>query len=89
MANTYGHKWFKFGSYSAHCWCTDTRHGFCHHTELVDEKEFLIVSKARQSYLNRTWEKFCYESVIKSAIYKLKLKNEQEVLSRLNEVYGY
>lgn len=89
MPNTYGHKWFKFGDYRARCWCTDTRQGFCHHAELLNEKDYSTQSTARASYLNRTWEKFCYESVIKSAIYKLKLKNEREVLDQLDSIYGY
>ena len=55
------------------CWTTDTRNGFCHHARL--EYGGYVYTK-RVSYLNRTWERFDYETTLKSLIADLP-KREQ------------
>lgn len=68
MAKRYGEKDFKFmlkdgTELTIYCWTTDTRNGFCHTAELWGVR-------SKISYLNRTWERFEYESVIYSCIEK-------------------
>ena len=43
-----------------------TRSGFFHKSKLVYNGE--IISEARASYLNRTWESYPYQSVMKQAV---------------------
>lgn len=52
----------------AYAHTTDTRQGFCHTVETWDDKEEL--AKVKVSYLNRTWERFDYESALLSVIEK-------------------
>jgi hypothetical protein len=48
-----------------------TRNGFKHEATLVDKNKEDI--KVKVSYLNRTWERFKYESVIKKLLEKINL----------------
>lgn len=43
-----------------------TRSGFFHKSKLYNNGTFL--SEARFSYLNRTWESYAYQSVMKQAV---------------------
>lgn len=49
------------------CYTTWTRNGFCH---TVQNRTY-SVSDTKQSYINRTWERFTYETVLERAIDKL------------------
>ena len=53
--------------YEFRCYTTWTRNGFCH---TVQNRTF-NVSDTKVSYLNRTWERFTYESALNRAIDKL------------------
>lgn len=53
--------------YEFRCYTTWTRNGFCH---TVQNRTF-SVSDTKVSYLNRTWERFTYESALNRAIDKL------------------
>ena len=53
--------------YEFRCYTTWTRNGFCH---TVQNRTY-SVSDTKQSYINRTWERFDYETVLKRAIEKL------------------
>lgn len=53
--------------YEFRCYTTWTRNGFCH---TVQNRTY-SVSDTKQSYINRTWERFDYETVLKRAIGKL------------------
>ena len=43
------------------------RNGFYHKTELYIDSEFILECKC--NYLNRTWESYPYQSVMKEALY--------------------
>ena len=43
-----------------------TRNGFFHTSKLLYNGE--VLSEARASYLNRTWESYAYQSVMKQAV---------------------
>ena len=51
--------------YSFLCWTTKTRNGFCHTCYCLETD---TTSKA--SYLNRTWESYDYQSVLRKAFSK-------------------
>ena len=53
--------------YEFRCYTTWTRNGFCHTAHNCTYS----VSDTKQSYINRTWERFDYETVLKRAIEKL------------------
>ena len=53
--------------YEFRCYTTWTRNGFCH----TAQNRTYSVSDTKQSYINRTWERFDYETVLKRAIGKL------------------
>ena len=71
MSNPYNHEFFNVVPHEyISCWTTDTRNGFCHHAQYVADGA--VVAYRRCSYLNRTWECFRYESVIKGLCEKLR-----------------
>ena len=45
-----------------------TRGGFYHKTELYIDSEFILECKC--NYLNRTWESYSYQSVMKQALHE-------------------
>lgn len=63
------------------CYTTDTRNGFCHTAHYVGWDYDLTDTKV--SYYNRTWERFEYESVLKSAIKKLPTDVRQQVYDQI------
>ena len=63
------------------CHTTDTRNGFCHTAHYVGWDYSLTDSKV--SYLNRTWERFTYETVLKRAIDKLPSDVRQQVYDQI------
>ena len=57
----------------------NTRNGFYHKTELYIDSEFILECKC--NYLNRTWESYPYQSVMKEALYEA---IESEILREKN-----
>lgn len=57
---------------NAICRSEDTRHGFRHLCELQTEDGYTIAA-AKVCYLNRTWEVYCFQTVIHAAIEKARL----------------
>lgn len=62
-------------------WSTNTRNGFTHQCNSIDFPE---VTKSRISYLNRTWESFKYESVLKAFARKLPKAVQASILEQIN-----
>ena len=56
-----------------------TRSCFYHKTELYIDSEFILECKCK--YLNRTWESYPYQSVMKDALYEA---IESEILREKN-----
>ena len=56
-----------------------TRNGFYHKTELYIDSEFILECKC--NYLNRTWESYPYQSVMKGALHNA---IESEILREKN-----
>ena len=56
-----------------------TRSGFYHKTELYIDSKFILECKL--SYLNRTWESYPYQSVMKQVLYNA---IESEILREKN-----
>ena len=54
--------------YEFRCYTTWTRNGFCHTVQNLTYS----VSDTKVSYINRTWERFTYESALSRAIDKLR-----------------
>ena len=63
------------------CYTTYTRVGFCHTAHLMSWKYDTTDSK--QTYYNRTWERFDYETVLKRAIGKLPADLQKEVYAQI------
>lgn len=63
------------------CYTTDTRNGFCHTAHYVGWD--YSISDTKVSYLNRTWERFRYESVLERAIDKLPTDVRQQVYDQI------
>lgn len=61
------------------CYSTDTRNGFCHHAMCGDEH-------TRISYYNRTWERFEYESVLKSAADKFSKDAAAQIRKQIDDI---
>lgn len=55
----------------------NTRNGFCHISELYNDGK--LISVAKRSYLNRTWESYTYQSVMKDAVHNA---IEEEILAQ-------
>lgn len=63
------------------CYTTHTRVGFCHTARLTGWN--YNISDTKQTYYNRTWERFTYESVLKRAIDKLPTEIRQQVYDQI------
>lgn len=62
-------------------WSTNTRNGFTHQCDSVDFPE---VTKSRICYLNRAWESFEYESVLKAFTGKLPKAVQSSILEQID-----
>ena len=69
------------------CDWKSTRTGFRHFCNLFYKGREVSTSTAH--YLNRTWEKFEYESVIRDAILNTDLKRKNYYLKVVNDKWGY
>lgn len=58
---------------------TYTRNGFCHTVTTYD----FPISDTKVSYMNRTWERFDYETCLKRAIEKIK---DKDMAKRLHDI---
>lgn len=65
------------------CYTTDARNGFCH-TAKVTTPGWDHIS-AKQSWCNRTWERFRYESALKKAITKFPEEMREALHAQLIE----
>ena len=63
------------------CYTTDTRCGFCH--TAICTTWGIDTTPTKASYYNRTWERFEYETVLKSAINKLPKDLRQPVYDQI------
>ena len=63
------------------CYTTYTRVGFCHTAHLMGWK--YTATDTKQTYYNRTWERFDYETVLKRAITKLPADLQKEVYAQI------
>ena len=63
------------------CYTTDTRNGFCHTAHYCGWE--YDINDTKQTYYNRTWERFEYESVLKRAIDKLPTDVRQQVYDQI------
>ena len=66
---------------SFRCYTTDTRNGFCHTAHYIGWD--YDINDTKVSYYNRTWERFEYETVLKSAINKLPKDVRQQVYDQI------
>lgn len=53
-----------------YCYTTHTLNGFCHTVKSFNNGEKLITD-TKNSYFNRTWERYDYESTLKRACKKI------------------
>lgn len=56
-----------------YCYTTNTKNGFCHTVQSLDNSVSgrKIITDTKNSYLNRTWESYDYESTLKRACKKI------------------
>lgn len=78
-------KWFSAKvngkEYSFKCYTTWTRNGFCHTVVSWDYS----TTDTKVSYLNRTWERFDYETALKRAIRKFPEGMQKELYDQIIE----
>ena len=73
-----------------YCYTTDTLNGFCHTVKSYDgitgDK---IITDTKSSYLNRTWERYDYESTLKRACNKIgkKIYNAAFIENKIQRTY--
>ena len=64
-----------------------TRSGFMHETEMyIDSWQ---ASDARRYYINRTWERYSYQSVMLEAVFKLQEEEKAREKRRFLEANGF
>lgn len=68
--------------YTFRCYTTNTRNGFCHTAQSWDAPR---VTDTKVSYLNRTWESFRYETVLRRMISKFPKEMQDEMTAQLIE----
>ena len=64
-----------------------TRSGFAHETELFIDG--WRASAARCSYINRTWERYCYQSVMLQAVHMLQEEETAREKAYFLQLNGY
>lgn len=65
----------------------NTRHGFAHDTEVfIDGRNY---GNNTAHYLNRTWERFNYQTVMRGAIIRLREDRQMDVIREYKERNGY
>lgn len=69
-------------SYEFYCWTTSTRNGFCHSAEIYCQS---YIGCVKQSWINRTWERFTYETALRRAIEKCPKEDREELTAILIE----
>lgn len=67
---------------SFHCWTTSNPNGFCHYCYTWE------YGNTRCIYINRTWERFRYESVLAAAIDKFPKSMRAELREQIIEKRG-
>jgi hypothetical protein len=65
------------------CYTTYTRAGFCHTAHYMGW--VYDINDTKQTYYNRTWERFDYETVLKRAITKLPKHLQESVYAQIIE----
>jgi|GEM_PF-3840213 len=73
----------KGANFEVFCLSADTRNGFKHEVELC--KNGFLLAKAKICYLNRTWERYRYESAIHKAIESVKLSDDKAENEKLKK----
>lgn len=76
MNKFYNHKVFDLDTFQIICESQDTRYGFRHLATLMIKGREAEYAKA--CYYNRTWEKFCYQSVIQELLEKTRALTPDE-----------
>lgn len=69
-------------TFHATAWTTNTRNGFCHTVQAWTrdpEGNYFEPTKTKVSYLNRTWERFRYETALLNAIGKFPQEQAKEI----------
>ena len=79
-------KTISVNGYTFQCRYNLSRSGFSHTCSLIKEGELLI--EARSNYLNRTWESYTYQSVMREAVWKLIIQKEKESLDEYKKENG-
>ena len=56
-----------------YCYTTKTRQGFCHTVVTINNSLYgnKVITDTKTSYLNRTWERYDYETTLKKACQKI------------------
>ena len=72
--------------YTFQCKYNLTRSGFSHVCTLIKDGELL--SEAKSNYLNRTWERYTYQSVMREAVWKLIIQKEKDFLNEYKKEKG-
>lgn len=84
-------QYFKFQfmgrNFEARCTSRDTRNGFAHDCTVHDDN-YNDCATAHCYYLNRTWERFTYESVLHEAIYQMAQEKADRLVERWKEENG-
>ena len=71
--------------YSFYCWYQNTRYGFRHGCDVLDEYARPVVSVSCP-YYNRTWERFRYESALIKAARKLPTEHQEEIRAWIQDI---
>ena len=77
--------------YTIVCDALNTRNGFKHEAQLMLDG-YEIGDKVKVFYINRTWEKFAYETVIHKLLEKTTRftdAEKEQFKTELNTKYGY
>lgn len=65
-------------------WCENTRNGFRHLAELWENHA--LSHKAKKVYINRTWERFTYESVLRQLLADSRLHDLEATLNQVSHL---
>ena len=79
-------KTISVNGYTFQCRYNLSRSGFSHICSLIKEGELL--SEAKANYLDGTWERYTYQSVMRGAVWELIIQKEKELLDEYKKENG-
>jgi hypothetical protein len=76
-------------SYEIDAHFEDCRDGFNHVAEITSDHGQTLLQRNKCHYINRTWEAWTFQTVIKGALYNMKHEVHSDIVAKAKNLLGY